>query len=305
LRLLYLSNHNSKARRPNMDVAFREAVAHARRGGKLYFASLLAEDHIHQAFGRARWFWQGWIYTPAVTIWIFLAQCLSPDHSCRDAVAQLIAWLVACGRQVCSSDTGAYCSARDRLPEEACHQLVRDTGRQVDEDAPCSWRWLGHRVLNIDGSTITMADTEANQAEYPQQSCQKRGCGFPIARILVVFSLAVGTVLDAAFGKYQGKQTGETSLFRTLHDLLRANDVVLADRCMSGWFDLALLWQREVHSVVRKHQARLTDFSTGQRLGPHDHLACWSKPRRPAWMSKEQYDALPNFLTMREVHVQV
>ena len=78
-----------------MDVAFRQAVAQARRHGKLYFASLLTEDHIHHAFGRARWFWQGWIYTPAVTIWVFLAQCLSPDHSCRDAVAQLIAWLVA------------------------------------------------------------------------------------------------------------------------------------------------------------------------------------------------------------------
>jgi hypothetical protein len=288
-----------------MDVAFRQAVAQARSQGKLYFASLLSEDHIHQAFGRARWLWQGSVYKPAITVWVFLAQCLSPDHSCRDAVAQLIAWLVACGRKACSPKTGAYCSARGRLPEKACHQLVRDTGRQVDEDAPSSTRWLGHRVLDIDGTTCTMADSEPNQAEYPQQSCQKHGCGFPIARIVVVFSLAVGTVLDAALGKYQGKQTGEASLFRTLHDLLRPGDVVLADRCFSGWFDLALLRQHEVHSVVRKHQARHTDFRTGQRLGPNDHLVCWSKPGRPAWMSEEQYDALPDSLTMREVRVQV
>ena len=39
--------------------------------------------------------WQGWIYSPAVTIWVFLAQCLSADHSCREAVAQLIAWRLA------------------------------------------------------------------------------------------------------------------------------------------------------------------------------------------------------------------
>jgi hypothetical protein len=47
---------------------------------------------------------------------------------------------------------------------------------------------------------------------------EKNPCGFPIARIVVVFSMAVGTVLEAVVGKYQGKQTGENSLFRTLHD---------------------------------------------------------------------------------------
>ncbi len=288
-----------------MDVAFRQAIAKARRQGNLYFASLLAEDHILQAFGKARWFWQGWVYTPAVTIWVFLGQCLSPDHSCRDAVAQLIAWLVALGRQSCSADTGAYCTARDRLPEEACVQLARDTGRQVDENAPRSWRWLGHRVLIVDGSTITMADTAANQAEYPQIPGQKRGCGFPIARIVAVFSLAVGTVLEATLGKYEGKQTGENSLFRTLYSLLQKGDVVLADRGFSGWFDLALLLQGAVQSVVRKHQMRATDFRRGQRLGPDDHLVCWEKPKRPDWMSQEPYEALPRFLTLREVRVRV
>jgi hypothetical protein len=288
-----------------MDIAFRQAVAEARRHGALYFASLLAEDHIEEAFGGARRFWQGWIYTPAVTVWVFLSQCLSPDHSCRDAVAQLIAWLLASRRRPCSADTGAYCAARDRLPEEACSRLARDTGREVDEQAPRCWRWLGHRVLDVDGSTITMADTVANQAEYPQLPGQKRGCGFPIARIVVVFSLAVGTVLEAALGKYQGKETGENSLFRTLHPILQEGDVVLADRYFSGWFDLALLQQRGVHSVVRKHQLRASDFRTGQRLGRNDHRVCWRKPERPAWMSRARYKELPDSLTLREVRVHV
>jgi hypothetical protein len=288
-----------------MEGAFRQAVARARRQGQLYFAGLLSEDHIHQAFGHARWLWQGWVYTPAVTVWVFLAQCLSPDHSCREAVAQLIAWLLASGGKACSALTGAYCSARDRLPEEACRQLARDTGHQVEDDAPPGWRWLGHRVLAVDGSTLTMADSPENQAEYPQLASQKRGCGFPIARIVAVFSLAVGTVLEAALGKYEGKQTGENSLFRTLHDRLRDGDVVLADRYFSGWFDLALLRQRGVQSVVRKHQLRATDFRTGRRLGADDHLVCWEKPKRPAWMSREAYAALPAALTLREVRVRV
>jgi putative transposase len=288
-----------------MDHAFRRAVAEARRHGDLYFASLLSEDRIHEAFGKARRFWQGWIYTPAVTTWVFLSQCLSADHSCRDAVAGLIAWRLARGLGPCSAKTGAYCTAREDLPEGACSQLMRDTGRQVDEEAPAEWRWLGHRVLDVDGSTYTMPDTPANQAEYPQVPGQKRGCGFPIARIVVVFSLAVGTVLEAALGKYQGKQTGENSLFRTLHGMLQEGDVVLADRYFSGWFDMALIQERGAHIVVRKHQLRATDFRTGQRLGRNDHLVCWKKPQRPKWMSQEQYAALPDSLTLREVRVHV
>jgi len=286
-----------------MDATFRRAVEEARRQDELCFASLLPEGRIEEALGATRVVWQGWVYTPAVTVWVFLAQSLSPDHSCREAVARLIAWRVASGQKACSAQTGAYCTARDSLPEEACAQLMRDTGRQVDEEAPPEWRWRGRRVLDVDDSTVTMPDTPDNQTEYPQLSSQQRGCGFPIARIVVVFSLAVGTVLDAAIGRYQGKQTGENSLFRTLHDLLQEGDVVLADRdCVSswrrapsgsGWFDLALLQQRSVDVLVRKHQLRPTDFRTGQRLGPGDHLVCRKKPQRPTWMSQEQYAALP------------
>lgn len=288
-----------------MDAAFRRAVREARGHEDLFFAGLLSEDRILEAFGTARSLWQGWIYTPAVTIWVFLAQCLSEDHSCREAVAQLIAWRLSRGLRRCSADTGAYCTARDGVPEEACSRLMRQTGRGGDQASPANWRWLGRRVLDVDGSTITMPDTEANQAAYPQMSNQQRGCGFPIARIVVVFSLAVGTVLDAAIGKYQGKQTGENSLFRTLHDVLEERDVVLADRYFSGWFDLALLKARGVDIVVRKHQLRPTDFRTGKRLGRDDHLVCWNKPARPAWMSTEQYAALPDTLTVREVRVRV
>jgi hypothetical protein len=160
-------------------------------------------------------------------------------------------------------------------------------------------------VVTGDGSTITMADTPENQAEYPQMASQSPGCGFPIARIVVLFSLSVGTVLEAALGPYQGKQTGEPSLFRQLHAALQAGDVFLADRCFSSWCDLMLLILRGVDVVVRKHQGRPTDFRTGRRLGKDDHLIVWKKPQRPEWMTPEQYAALPDELTLREVRVRV
>jgi hypothetical protein len=280
-------------------------VAEARRHGDLYFAALLPQDRIEKALGDARWLWQGWIYKPAVTVWVFLSQCLSPDHSCREAVARLIAWRLAEGLSPCSADTGAYCTARGDLPEEALHALVRETGKEVEDEAPQAWLWHGRKIRVVDGSTITMPDTEENQAVYPQQKTQKPGCGFPIARILVIFSLSLGTVLEAAIGKYHGKQTGENSLFRTLYDVLDEGDIILADRYFSGWSDIALPLARGIDVVVRKHQHRRTDFRTGERLGKNDHLIVWTRPPRPKWMSAKQYAALPAELSLREVRIRV
>jgi hypothetical protein len=285
--------------------SFRDAIKQARQHSDLCFAVLLDEQTILNALGSASSLWEGWIYTPAVTVWVFLSQCLSPDHSCREAVARLIAWRVARGQKPCSSETGAYCTARNDLPEAACQQLVCETGRALEDQAPADWHWHGRRVRVVDGTTITMPDTPENQAEYPQAKTQKRGCGFPIARVLVVFSLAVGTVLNASIRPYEGKQTGENSMFRQLHDMLEPGDVVLADRYFSGWFDLALLAQRGVDFVIRKHQLRATDFRRGLRLGYDDHLVHWRKPQRPEWMSLEQYAALPDELVLRELRVRV
>jgi len=288
-----------------MDFGLRRAVAQVRRSQSLCFAALLAEDRIDKALGEARELWQGWIYTPAVTVWVFLAQCFSRDHSCRDAISQLIAWRLSRGQSACSARTGAYCTARDALPEEACRHLLRETGQSVADQVPAHWLWQGRNVVVADGSTITMADTPKNQAAYPQMACQRPGCGFPIARIVVLFALATGTVLEATLGRYQGKRTGEPSLFRTLHDALKAGDVFLADRCFSGWCDIALLQQRGVDCVLRKHHMRPTDFRQGRRLGKDDHLVTWKKVERPEWMSRKQYQQLPDELTLREVRVRV
>lgn len=285
--------------------SFRAAAATARRHGDLYFAALLSQQSILTALGSASSLWQGWVYTPAVTVWVFLSQCLSADHSCRDAVARLLAWRLAQGLSACSPQTGGYCLAREHLPEEACKRLVCQTAGEIEAQAPVEWLWNGRHVRVVDGATVTMPDTPENQAEYPQQRSQRPGCGFPIARILLVFSLSVGVALEAAIGPYKGKQTGENSLFRTLHDQLSSGDVVLADRYFSGWFDLALLKRRNVDVVVRKHQLRATDFRSGTWLGHDDHLVRWRKPARPAWMSREEYATLPDELVVREVRVRV
>src|SRR5581483_6637384 len=95
-----------------------------------------------------------------------------------------------------ATDTSSYCDARGRLPEQLAWDLVRETGRSIHQNAKQSWLFHGRSVKIVDGSSVVMPDTPRNQRAYPQAKTQAPGLGLPIARILVVFSLAVGTVLD-------------------------------------------------------------------------------------------------------------
>ena len=272
----------------------------------LPFADVLSADAIASALQAEQASWRQKILTPARTLWAFLSQVLDRDGSCRAAVARLMAWLVSQGAAPCSPETDPYCKARQRLPEGLPRRLARQTGRQLHQQAPPGWLWRGRRVKVVDGSTLSMPDTPQNHQAYPQSRSQKPGVGFPIARFVVVLCLACGTALDAALGRYRGKQTGENALLRTLHDAFEKDDVVLADRYYSGYWDIALLRQRGVDVVVRKHQLRASDFRTGQRLGPYDHVVVWTKPKqKPAWMKAATYRALPAQLAVREVRVRV
>jgi Transposase DDE domain len=272
----------------------------------LPFAPLLSADRVASVLAEEGATRRDCVYTPALTLWAFLSQCLCPDGSCRQAVARVLAWLLTQGTRACSAKTDPYCKARQRLPLGLFTRLVRTTGRDLAEQLPDGWRWRGHRVKLVDGSTVTMPDTPALQAAYPQQCQQAPGLGFPIARIVVVFCLTCGTVLDAALGKYQGKATGENKLFRALADSIEANDVLVGDRYYGSYWELALLKRRGAHGVFRVHHARRVDFRTGHRLGPNDHIVTWRQPaQRPDGMDAATAADLPAALRVREVRVVV
>lgn len=271
----------------------------------LPFAELLPAEYLGRLLQEQDAFFYDRLYTPLVTLAMFLSQCQDADSSQRQAVARLIAHRVAQQRPACSSQTGAYSKARQRLPEKLVAELTRYTGKQLLTEAPAGWSWHGRDVKIIDGSTASMPDTEANQNEYPQMACQKPGVGFPILRFLVVFSLTVGTVLDAAFCPYQGKQTSELALFRRLHGSIDAGDVVLGDRHFCSYFEIADLKRRGADVVLRQHQCRITDFRRGVRLGRYDHRVVWKKPARPDWMDEESYQEFPDELVMREARMHI
>jgi hypothetical protein len=150
-----------------------------------------------------------------------------------------------------------------------------------------------------------MPDTKENQKAFPQSKAQGIGLGFPLVRMVVLISLATGVVRDLALGPYEGKETGETALFRALWDTLEKGEIVLGDRVFSSFFGMAGLSQRGVDGLFRMHQRRNFDFRRGRRLGVEDHVVTWTKPERPEWMDEETYAQIPNEMKIRELRVKV
>ena len=246
------------------------------------------------------------LFPPTETLSMFLAQALKPDRSCQSIVNDAAIKRLTGGLPPCSTYTGAYCKARQRLPIEMVSTLVRHTGSLIGAAAHQTWLWNGKRVYLVDGTTVTLPDTPANQAAYPQQNSQKPGLGFPICRIVAVTCLSTGAVLNAAMGRYKGKGGCEQALLRTLLDTFESGDMMLGDAYFGTYFLLVELKSRNVDALFEQYGARKrsTDFSQGVKLGRHDHLITLIKPKvRPDWMTAEQYAAAPKSLVIRELEV--
>ena len=178
------------------------------------------------------------LFPPTETLSMFLAQVLSADGSCQQAVNDAALQRVIEGLTPCSSKTSAYCQARARLPTEMITALTRQVGGMITEHAPGWWHWQGRPVRLIDGATVTMPDTEENQAAYPQSASQKPGLGFPICRMVALLCLGSGAMLNAATGPCKGKGSDEQTLLRGMLDTLKADDILLGDAFYPTYFRL-------------------------------------------------------------------
>lgn len=249
----------------------------------------------------------GIVYTMGVTLWAMLSQALFTDvqRACQAAVLRVAVYYALLGRNVSSTNTGAYCRARAKVTEGVVRRLAVGAADRCEAVVPDEWRWKGRRAMKVDGTTISMPDTEKNQEEYPQSNSQVEGLGFPILRAVAITSLGTGMVMDLAVGPCAGKETGETALLRTLFHNFQRDDVALIDRYYAGWFMLALLHEMGVDFVTLLHQLRDADFSKGKRLGKGDHVVSWPKPAKPDWLDQETYDHLPENLEIREILVNV
>ena len=267
------------------------------RNDGLPFADVLTEPRIRDALDEHGVRYRDRVFSPVTTLWGFLSQVLSEDHSCRDTVSRIIAHRAASGLGTCSPNTASYCNARGRVVTGVLRTLARRTSEELQAAAEEQWKWNGRNVFIADGSHVSMPDTPENRASYPQPPTQKAGIGFPLARVAVLLSLATGACHDLATAPYKGKGTGETTLLREMYDALKPGDVVLADALFDNYFLVCELRERGIDLVARVKYKR----AGSQKLqsGPDGDVLVWQRPNKPRGMTGEQYGRYPKSLLIR------
>ena len=212
-----------------------------------------------------------------LVFWTFCWQVAQAGASCREAIRQAQALCLITGRRPPPDTNSPYCQARGRLPivrlEEIHHAVVTESEKALSAGE----LWHGHRVLAVDGSTVTAPDTVENQKAFPQQSVQAPGCGFPILRQVALMNLATGMVVQWAVGPWRSHELG---LLQKLWDAFLPGDILLGDRGFCSWGMLAQSLKRKVHAVFRVRGKMRADFRHGQRLSKHQRLVTWLKPKQ-------------------------
>ena len=287
--------------RADLMTSWNQLRARFARNEGLPFPDVLTQARIHDALDEHGVRYRDRVFSPVTTLWGFLSQVLSEDHSCRDAVTRIIAHRAANGLGACSPNTASYCNARGRLPTGVLRTLAKRTARELQAGTADEWKWNGRNVFIADGSHVSMPDTPENQAVYPQPPTQQPGVGFPLARVAVLLSLATGACHDLAMAPYEGKGTGETTLLRAMYDALKPGDVVLADALFDNYFLVCELRDRGIDIVARAQYQRVGSQTLESR--PDGDILLWRRPNKPRGMTGEQYRRYPKSLLMRQVAV--
>jgi hypothetical protein len=233
---------------------------------------------------------------------MFLSQVFSADRACRESVRKFLGWLALGGRGA-SGRTAGYCKARARLRQADLDQTHRRLAHKIRSARLTPRRWLGRSVKVVDGSGLSMPDTPSLQKLYPQPKGAKPGCSFPVMRVVALFCLGTGVLIEMAKGSLH---VGERELFRSLWDLLQAGDVVLADRGFCGYAEFFFLRQRGVDCVMRAQAHRTVGRAPLKSLGPGDLIVLWLKSKPgPRWPDKTVWDSLPEAIRLREITFRV
>ena len=227
----------------------------------------------------------------------FIWQLLNPGTSCREVVRHVQALCRLGGRAPVDAGTSAYVQARQRLPEERLEQIMQATAEAADRRAGEGGCLQGRPIKVVDGSTIQLADTARNQLEYPQPSTQQPGCGFPVMKLAVLFSLASGAILQVITGNLHSH---DLRLFRQLWDCLKSGDILLGDRAYGEYATVAGLQQRAVAVIARLHQRRKVDFRKARRLGQQDGLFIWKRGcQQSEIFTRQEWARLPETIQVR------
>jgi hypothetical protein len=243
------------------------------------------------------------IYSLRLTFQCFIWQLLKPETACREVVRQVQALFRLKGWGRVKDGASAYCQARLRLPRERLEKALAEMAHQADRRAGEGGCLRGRPVKVVDGTTVLLADTPKNQKRYPQRPEQKPGCGFPLLKLVALFSLSSGAILTVIMDTYRHH---DLRLFRRIWETLKRGDVILGDRAFGNYATLADLPRRGIDVVARLNTWRKVDFRKAQRLGRNDGLFVWTKLKIcPPYLTLAHWARTPAVITVRIVRFRV
>jgi len=243
------------------------------------------------------------VFTLRLTFECFIWQLLNPGTSCREVTRHVQALLRLSGRAPLDDGDSAYVQARRRLPKGRLEKALSATAHAADDRVKPPAVLQGRPVKVVDGSTTQLADTPQNQKRYPQPSSQKRGCGFPVLKFVVLFSLNSGALLEVVMGSLRQH---ELRLFSRLWNCFKRGDILLGDRAFSDYATVAGLGQRGVDVVARLHHARKVDFRKAQRLAKKDGVFTWERNyQQSSIFSARVWKRLPTQIKVRILRFSV
>jgi hypothetical protein len=306
---LYLPGfHLSTLRRKPRSTAHKlaDSLAHIRRHSisslgecfGRFIPSKILENGEAGSFSRRR------VFSKTNTFWAFFSQVLDADGGCQEVVRKMQALAASRSLPSPSASTSAYCQARAKLEISELETILSQTARSLHDQGRTE-RWKGRRVVVVDGTGLSMPDTAENQAVWPQTRGQKPGCSFPQATVCACFCLHTGALLSHRMGS---RKNHELPLLRQQHDQFKPGDIFLGDKGFCSYYDVDQFQQLGVDSVISVGVRKPVEVASALAvLGHNDLLIQWPKPKwnKTSSYSKEDWQALPEKLTLRQIKVVV
>lgn len=245
------------------------------------------------------------IYPLSRTFWCFLWQVLQHMTSCREVVRQVQALFLSVNGGQVDEGTAGYCQARQRIPLSMLQAAVTATAASSDCAGPSRGRSLqGRSVTVVDGTFVELPDTPHNQKEYPQMANQKPGCGFPLMKVVALFSLHSGAILTQHVGN---KHLGERQGLQACRSAMKKDDILMGDRQFGNFVVAAWTKEMGMDLIARvSTRTRHISFRNGKRLGHDDRQMIWQKSdHKPPGFTYDQWKALPDELMVRIIRCRV
>lgn len=237
--------------------------------------------------------------------WGFFSQVLDAESGCAEVVRKFQAFAASRSLPLPSTSSSAYCQARQKIEQSELKSILAHTASQLTQQHSVKNSLESRRVIVVDGTGVSMPDTQSNQEQWPQQRHQKKGCGFPQARICACFDLRSGGVLSYQVGN---RKQQELPLLRQQWDTFKAGDILLGDKGFCSFYDVYKFSIRDVDSVITLARRKpVTAANADKILGEDDLLFHWPKPKwnKNLSYSKEEWQALPEKVSLRQIKVNV